>query len=213
MYRSTLLCGLLLFTASNGMAQQQEEKPPAKETTVPSTPTGPPAQEPARVASTVVNAARLQTMVTAKSVFLLIANPPSADIAGEPSTRWWIFRGPFVKAVPQEAGLQVAYKELTKAVQKWNRFVIVDDVSKADLVLLVVEWEDLHRWGRTVACRDWLLVFDGGVLPTEESQPVWVGDREQWGKWGGCSGAGQPVKELRKEIERAEKAAKAAERH
>ena len=145
--------------------------------------------EPPRAIS---NGAMLPKIVAAKRVFLLIATPSSAASG---------FFGPVtVERVP-------AYEELEKAVRKWNKFAIVSDVSKADLVLLVVEWEDFHRWGRTVACRDWLLVFDGGMLPTEKSQPLWQGDREQWGKWGGCSGAGQPVKELRKAIEQAEKSA------
>lgn len=38
MYRAILLCGLILITASIGVAQQPEEKPPAKETTPPATP-------------------------------------------------------------------------------------------------------------------------------------------------------------------------------
>ena len=39
MYRPALLCGLILLTASNGMAQQPEEKPPAKESNAPSSST------------------------------------------------------------------------------------------------------------------------------------------------------------------------------
>ena len=136
------------------------------------------------------NTGQLQKLVAAKSVLLLIASAASDGAGGE------LFGTLIDERVP-------AREELTKAIQKWNRFVIVNDVSKADLVLVVVEWEDFHRRGRTVACRDWLLVFDGGALPTGKSQPLWQGDREQWGKWGGCSGAGQPVKELRKAIEKA----------
>lgn len=104
------------------------------------------------------------------------------------------------------ANVDEAMKELTKAIERWARFVIVpDDPKKADLVLVVMEWEDAHSWGKEIACRDQLFVFDGGQLPNEKSEPIWTGDPERWGKWGGCSGAGQPVKELRKEIEKAEK--------
>jgi hypothetical protein len=99
----------------------------------------------------------------------------------------------------------LAQKELTRAIQKWHRLEIVSDVSKADLVLLVVEWEDHHRWGNTIVCRDQLFVFEGGALPTDKSQPFWQGDPEKWGKWGGCSGAGEPVQELRKAIDNAGK--------
>jgi len=137
--------------------------------------------------------AQMQKIVAAKSVFLQIARSSSE---GTVLSFWGVRTAAYVPA----------FEELSKAVRKWKRFVIVDDVSKADLVLVVVEWEDFHRWGRTVVCRDWLLVFDGGALPTEKSQPLWQGDREQWGQFGGCSGAGQPVKELRKVIEKAEKA-------
>ena len=54
----------------------------------------------------------------------------------------------------------VAQAELAKAMRKWGRFEIVEDVSKTDIVLVVVEWEDQHRWGNTVVCRDQLFVFD-----------------------------------------------------
>lgn len=104
------------------------------------------------------------------------------------------------------ADADAAMKELSKEVTKWGRFIVVgEDPTKADLVLLVMEWEDAHGWGKTVACRDQLFVFDGGQAPNEKSKPIWIGDAEKWGKWGGCSGAGQPIKELRKHIEKAEK--------
>jgi hypothetical protein len=98
-----------------------------------------------------------------------------------------------------------ALGELTKAVSKWNRFEIVSEVEKAELVLLVTEWEDHHKWGNTIVCRDQLFVFGGGTMPNQTSQAWWGRDPEKWGKWGGCSGAGEPVKELRKEIEKADK--------
>lgn len=132
-----------------------------------------------------------QKILSAKSVFLIIADPPTDGTSG-------LFSSPSESRQP-------ASGELAKAIRKWNRFTIVNHVTEADLVLVVVEWEDSHSWGKTVACRDWLLVFGGGSLPTTNSQPLWKGDREQWGKWGGCSGAGEPVKQLRKEIERAKK--------
>ena len=100
----------------------------------------------------------------------------------------------------------LAQEQLTKAMRKWHRFEIVDDVKTADLVLLVVEWEDHHRWGNTIVCRDQLFVFEGGALPVGKSQPLWQGDPERGGKWGGCSGAGEPVQELRKAIDKADKA-------
>jgi len=100
----------------------------------------------------------------------------------------------------------VAQAELAKAMRKWGRFEIVEDVSKTDIVLVVVEWEDQHRWGNTVVCRDQLFVFDGGNLPNEKSTPLWKGDSERWGKFGGCSGAGEPIKELRKVMDKAAKA-------
>ena len=100
----------------------------------------------------------------------------------------------------------VAQAELAKAIRKWGRFEVVDEVSKADLVLLVVEWEDHHHWGNTIVCRDQLFIFDGGRLPGETSVPLWKGDGEKWGKFGGCSGAGEPVKELRKLVDKAAKA-------
>jgi hypothetical protein len=100
----------------------------------------------------------------------------------------------------------VAQAEFAKAVRKWGRFQIIEDVSKADLVLVVVEWEDHHRWGNTIVCRDQLFIFDGGSLPSGESMPVWKGDPEKWGKFGGCSGAGEPIKELRKLMGKSAKA-------
>jgi hypothetical protein len=135
-------------------------------------------------------------LVSAKTAYL---------IAGTP-------RGPRentnVVAPEDLVGKPIAQQQLTKAVQKWHRLDIVDDPNKADLVLLVVEWEDYHRWGHTIACRDQLFVFAGGGLPSTKSQPLWLGDPERWGKWGGCSGAGEPIKELRKAIENADKASR-----
>jgi len=102
----------------------------------------------------------------------------------------------------------LAQQQLAKAMEKWRRFEIVDDVSKADLMLVVVEWEDHHRWGNTTVCRDQLFVYEGGVPSDDKSHPLWQGDPERWGKFGECSGAGEPVKELRKEIEKADKASR-----
>jgi hypothetical protein len=78
-------------------------------------------------------------------------------------------------------------------------------VSKADIVMLVLEWEDHHRFGNTIVCRDQLFIFTGGTLPSIQSEPLWRGDAEKWGKWGKCSGAGEPLKELRKEIDALDK--------
>ena len=102
----------------------------------------------------------------------------------------------------------VAQAELAKAVRKWGRFEIIEEVSNADLVLVVVEWEDHHRWGNTIVCRDQLFVFDGGSLPSEKSTPLWKGDPKKWGKFGGCSGAGEPVKEFSKLVDKAAKASR-----
>src|SRR6267142_189972 len=137
----------------------------------------------------------MQKLVSAKSVLLLVAGRPAAGNASG------LFGTPLGMNSP-------AYEDLADAVRKWKRFEIVTDASKADLVLLVVEWEDFHRWGNTVACRDQLFVFEGSDLPTGKSQPLWRGDPEKWGKWGRCSGAGRTIIELRKEIEKAEKAAR-----
>ena len=138
----------------------------------------------------------VQRMLSAKTAYLMASaakkQPPIAT-------------GPVPETLSSKP---LAQEELTKAMRKWGRFEIVTDASSADLVLLVVEWEDYHRWGRTIVCRDQLFVFEGGALPTGNSQPLWKGDPEQWGKFGGCSGAGQPIKELRKEIERADKASR-----
>jgi len=135
-------------------------------------------------------------LVSAKTVYLMTA---ARNQRGEGQSRLW---------GQKLANADAAMKELTKAIEKWGRFVIVvDDPKRADLVLLVMEWEDAHRWGKEIACRDQLFVFDGGGLPNEKSEPLWTGDPERWGKWGGCSGAGQPVKELRKQIEKTEKTA------
>ena len=149
--------------------------------------------------ATEVDTLPMQKLVSAKSVLLLVAGRPTEGGAS----------GLFGTLLGMNSA---AYEELADAVRKWKRFDIVTDASKADLVLLVVEWEDFHRWGNTVACRDQLFVFEGGVLPTGKSQPLWRGDPEKWGKWGGCSGAGRTIIELRKEIEKAEKASRRASR-
>lgn len=114
---------------------------------------------------------------------------------------------PADRAVSGDAVLKpVAQSQLEAAVRKWSRLQIVDDVTKADLGLLVVEWEDYHRWGNTIVCRDQLFVFDGGNLRSENSTALWKGDPEKWGKFRGCSGAGQPVKELRQLLDKAARA-------
>lgn len=100
------------------------------------------------------------------------------------------------------ASQSLALRTLTEAVRKWGRFTIVDDVTKADLVMVVVEWNEVTKWGKNLQCHDRLFVFAGGTVPTKDSVPLW---QIEDGQWGGCSAAARPLKDLRKEMEHAEK--------
>jgi len=82
-----------------------------------------------------------------------------------------------------------ALEELSKAMKKWRRFEIVNDVSKADIVMLVLEREDHHRFGNTIVCHQ-LFIFTGGTLPSIQSEPLCGGMRKS-----GASGASVAAQE------------------
>jgi hypothetical protein len=139
------------------------------------------------------SATPVKRLLSARTAYLMASGAKT-----QPSTT----SGQFAENLDSKAP---ALEELSKAMKKWRRFEIVNDVSKADIVMLVLEWEDHHRFGNTIVCRDQLVIFTGGTLPSIQSEPLWRGDAEKWGKWGKCSGAGEPLKELRKEIDALDK--------
>jgi hypothetical protein len=100
------------------------------------------------------------------------------------------------------AAASLAQRTLEKAVREWRRFVIVDDAANADLVFVVVEWNEETKWGKNLQCHDRLLVYQGHATPAKDSTPLW---QLEDGQWGGCSAAARPLKALRKELEKAEK--------
>jgi hypothetical protein len=134
----------------------------------------------------------MQRMLSAKKVYLMASAPNSA-----------------LKKTPGLFGQKLAdgplaLAALAKAVKQWGRFEVVDDAASADLILWILEWNEVTKWGKNLQCHNRLFVFDGGAVPKDDSIPIW--NTEEGGQWGGCSAAKVSVKALRKELEKNEKA-------
>lgn len=99
---------------------------------------------------------------------------------------------------PNEARAATA---LTKSLQKWGRYTIVDDYAKADVVMVMVESSRSGMITRGTLY-DRLLVYKGGVMPKRESEALW--DQEAKETWTGRPGD-KLIGQLRKQVEEYEK--------
>jgi hypothetical protein len=85
--------------------------------------------------------------------------------------------------------LQRAKSQLAEALEKWGRYQLVDDVKKADLLLVITEGHygsvsqaNLSTYGNSTAgtvkdvavLGDILEVFKGGSLPDKDALPLWT---------------------------------------
>ena len=103
-----------------------------------------------------------------------------------------------------------AKSQITKALRKWGRYQVVDDTSKADLVLIVTEGDagtyaqDIAVGGNVMVAAldelsDTLAVYKGGAADESEG-PLWkateTGDDWDWP-------ADRVIKKFRKAVEKA----------
>jgi hypothetical protein len=85
--------------------------------------------------------------------------------------------------------LQRAKSQLTEALEKWGRYKVVDEVKKADILILVTEGHygsisqaNLYTNGQNTSgtvkdvavLGDILEVFKGGSLPDKDALPLWT---------------------------------------
>jgi hypothetical protein len=80
-----------------------------------------------------------------------------------------------------EADPATAKQKVEDAIRKWGRFNLLDDPTKADLVLLVVVRHH-SKFGITTVSNE-LLVFPAGGIPDKNSLALWQsGDtKAAWG--------------------------------
>jgi hypothetical protein len=156
------------------------------------TPALPQSLEPATAStSSSVRTSAMKKLLSAKKAYLL-AGAPNEGRRKTPGL------------IPEDlASTSLAHQELTKAMQEWGRFEIVNEAAKADIVLVLLEWSEVSRWGKNLQCHNRLMAFEGGVVPTGQAMPIW---QIEGGQWGGCSAAKRTVKDFRSELEKAEKA-------
>jgi hypothetical protein len=148
--------------------------------------------EPATASSSAsVRGSAIKKLLSAKKAYLL-AGAPNRERRKTPGL------------IPENlASTSLAHEELTKAMQKWGRFEIVNEAAQADIVLVLLEWNEVTKWGKNLQCHNRLMAFEGGVVPTDQAIPIW---QIEGGQWGGCSAAKRTVKDFRSELEKAEKA-------
>jgi hypothetical protein len=85
--------------------------------------------------------------------------------------------------------LQRAKSQLTEALEKWGRYKVVDEVKKADILILVTEGHygsisqaNLYTNGQNTSgtvkdvavLGDILEIFKGGSLPDKDALPLWT---------------------------------------
>jgi len=85
--------------------------------------------------------------------------------------------------------LQRAKSQLTEALEKWGRYKVVDEVKKADLLILITEGHygsisqaNLYTNGQNTSgtvkdvavLGDILEIFKGGSLPDKDALPLWT---------------------------------------
>lgn len=60
-----------------------------------------------------------------------------------------------------------------KALAKWGRFHLVDDVDTADLIIVVSEYSS-SKPGKMERVREELMIFAGRNTPTVDTTPLWA---------------------------------------
>ena len=66
-----------------------------------------------------------------------------------------------------------AEQAFKRALAKWGRFQLVDDVDSADLIIVVSEYSS-SKPGKMERVREELTVFAGGNTPTVDTTPLWA---------------------------------------
>ena len=109
-----------------------------------------------------------------------------------------------------------AKKQVREIIEKWGRYTVVDDASKADLVLVITEGHsgsivlaqsagnETYRTGTAQEASilaDILAVYKGGATPDPNAEPLWI----QIERGGYTWPAKRAANKFRKDVEAAEK--------
>ena len=124
----------------------------------------------------------LRILLTAKTVF----------VVGEP-----------LALDPTSKGGQT----LRKALVKWGRFHLVDDAETADLIIVISEYSS-SKPTRTERISEGLAIFAGGSTACADAAPLWA--VKEVGPALGQRPTGRLVEDLRKQLTKLEKSARAS---
>lgn len=93
-------------------------------------------------------------------------------------------------------------RDVVDVLQKWGRYTVVEDPSKADLVMVTVSLLPGTKFfgGRQNARYRSVFIFQGGTRPDWSKMPLWAAMEQQ----GFTSASAGLVKRLRKQVESAE---------
>lgn len=156
------------------------------------------------------------------TVSMWAVTPPVPQQVLEAKTVYVVARvGQVLGGVGYMPDPQRARRQVEENLEKWGRYKLVDDPTKADLVLVIVEQ---HTGNAAVANKidsgtvatahayevavlgDVLSVYPGGRLPDDNTQPFWTGIESSGWSWP----ANRVIHKFRKDVETAEKMAKKA---
>ena len=69
-----------------------------------------------------------------------------------------------------------AQKNVEDELKKWNRLTLVEDTAQADLILVILEWNEKAA---LVYQLDKLLVYKGHGIPENGTLPLWKAEAKQ----------------------------------
>jgi hypothetical protein len=74
------------------------------------------------------------------------------------------------------ADAKKAQKNVEDELKKWNRFALVEKEAQADLIIVILEWNEKAAMIYQV---DKMLVYKGHGIPEEGTPPLWKGEAKQ----------------------------------
>ena len=69
-----------------------------------------------------------------------------------------------------------AQKNVEDELKKWNRLTLVEDAAQADLIMVILEWNEKSAMVYQV---DRLLIYKGHGIPETGTLPLWKGEAKQ----------------------------------